>query len=140
MIEEAKALLNSQEQGVLSTFSQEKEGFPFGSVIPYILDNQGRLCCWISDLAQHTKNLSQNPKASLTITPPNLARDKARLCLLVEAREINEDIENLKAVYIERFPLAKQYLGFHDFKPVQLIVQSAYYIGGFGRAAWLEWE
>lgn len=140
MITEAKALLNAQEHAVLSTYSKEKEGFPFGSLIPYMLDSRGVITCWVSDLAQHTKNLTAYPKASLTITPADPARDKARLCLMVDVVEVTEGVEALRESYTQRFPLAKQYLSFHDFKPMELQVQSAYYIGGFGRAGWLDWN
>ena len=34
-------------------------GFPFGSVVPYCLDEQGRPLILISRIAQHTHNLQR---------------------------------------------------------------------------------
>ena len=48
---------------VLATVSPE--GVPDASYTPYILDDNGNILIFISELAQHTKNLISSPVASL---------------------------------------------------------------------------
>ena len=49
----ARELLLKEYRGVLSTHSKSMPGFPFGSVVPYCLDEQGRPLILISRIAQH---------------------------------------------------------------------------------------
>ena len=52
---------------MLSTHSLEHEGYPFGSVTPFVLMPNGNLVVYISSIAQHTLNIESNPKVCLTI-------------------------------------------------------------------------
>ncbi|MGH9816446.1 MAG: heme iron utilization protein, partial [Candidatus Acidiferrales bacterium] len=54
---EARQLLLRDYQGVLSTLSVAVSGYPFGSLVPYCLDRQGRPIILISRIAQHSKNI-----------------------------------------------------------------------------------
>jgi putative heme iron utilization protein len=53
--------------GMLSTLSLAESGYPFGSVTPYIINDEGDIAIFISHLAEHTHNIQANPKVSLTI-------------------------------------------------------------------------
>ena len=55
--------------GSLSTLSRKQAGFPFGSVMPYGLDDHGRPLFLISTMAMHTQNLQADRGASLLVTP-----------------------------------------------------------------------
>ena len=57
----ARELLLKEYRGALSTLSKAMPGFPFGSVVPYCLDEQGRPLILISRIAQHTHNLQKDP-------------------------------------------------------------------------------
>src|SRR4030095_7867389 len=63
----ARMLLKRQSVGVLSTHSVDVEGYPFGSIAPYVLNYDGAPTMLISDIAQHTRNIKRNNKVSLTI-------------------------------------------------------------------------
>jgi putative heme iron utilization protein len=65
---DARGLLLEAKAGVLSTLSRDVPGFPFGSVVPHCLDRGGLPLTLIADIAQHTKNLLADPRASLTVT------------------------------------------------------------------------
>ena len=65
--DDVQQLLRHSYQGVLSTHSVQLQGYPFGSVVPFCLDKQGRVVVLISDLAQHTKNLKQDSRCSLLV-------------------------------------------------------------------------
>jgi hypothetical protein len=61
--------VRGQHSGVLSTLSQRVEGFPFGSVAPFMLDHTGCPVILISTLAEHTKNIAADPRVSLIVQP-----------------------------------------------------------------------
>jgi len=67
----ARRLLNHQSVGVLSTHSIDVAGYPFGSIAPYTLNYDGEPAILISDIAQHTRNIKQNNKVSLTVFKPD---------------------------------------------------------------------
>ena len=66
--ERARTLMYLGRVGSLSTLSRKQPGFPFGSVMPYGLDEVGRPVFLISTMAMHTQNLQVDPHASLLVT------------------------------------------------------------------------
>ena len=66
--ERARTLMYLGRIGSLSTLSRKQPGFPFGSVMPYGLDDRGRPIFLISTMAMHTQNLQADPRASLLVT------------------------------------------------------------------------
>src|SRR5713226_9399241 len=66
--ERARTLMYVGRIGSLSTLSRRQSGFPFGSVMPYGLDDHGRPIFLISTMAMHTQNLQADPRASLLVT------------------------------------------------------------------------
>ena len=138
----ARELLLKEYQGVLSTHSKAMPGFPFGSVVPYCLDADGYPLILISDLAQHTHNLQQNPKCSLLISEHNAddAQAAARLTLLAEAKALTEP-EQIQAAaerYYRFFPHAQDYHRTHDFAFWRLEPVRWRFIAGFGAIHWIE--
>ena len=73
--ERARTLMHSGRIGTLSTLSRKQTGFPFGSLMPYGLDNEGRPIFLISTMAMHTQNLQADPRASLFVTEPDASGD-----------------------------------------------------------------
>src|SRR5690606_2377623 len=86
----ARELLLKEYQGVLSTQSKALPGYPFGSVVPYCLDEQGRPLILISRIAQHTRNLQQDGRCSLLVGERGAADIQAagRLTLLADAQQL----------------------------------------------------
>src|ERR1700674_2333714 len=66
--ERARTLVYLVRVGSLSTLSRKQPGFPFGSVMPFGLDDHGRPILLISTIAMHTQNLQADPRASLLVT------------------------------------------------------------------------
>src|SRR5580698_9936299 len=66
--ERARTLMYLGRIGSLSTLSRKQPGFPFGSIMPYGLDDQGRPIFLISTMAMHTQNLKADTRASLLVT------------------------------------------------------------------------
>src|SRR5438876_10701499 len=68
--ERARTLVCLGRTGSLSTLSRKQPGFPFGSVMPYGLDERGRRIFLISKMAMHTQYLHADPRASVLLTQP----------------------------------------------------------------------
>jgi heme iron utilization protein len=73
--ERARTLVHMGRVGSLSTLSRKRPGFPFGSLMPYGLDGQGRPIFLISTMAMHTQNLQEDARASLLVTQPDASGD-----------------------------------------------------------------
>lgn len=134
----AQQVLRQQFAGVLSTHSVEYPGYPFGSVVPFCLDESGQPLILISALAQHTRNIVANPKVALTLlerTEGNVQQD-ARLTLLADAVEVASP-EACAERYYRYFPEASGYHEQLDFRFFRLKVLQLRYIAGFGRMQWL---
>jgi len=58
-------MLRAHRYGVLSSLSKKFDGYPFGSITPYLVDHDGSLLILISAIAEHTKNILHDPRVSL---------------------------------------------------------------------------
>ncbi len=65
-----RSLLESQQHGVLATLSARHAGWPFASVTPYALTEDGQPILLLSQLAEHTRNVLADPRASLFVQAP----------------------------------------------------------------------
>jgi putative heme iron utilization protein len=99
---------------------------------------------FISTLAEHTKNLAADPRASLLVAESGQDDPLAngRVTLLGHCRRIDSDgeRERAKAVYLAVHPNAEYYIDFKDFAFWRLAVESIRYIGGYGRMSWVTLE
>ena len=139
---QARKLLDSQTYGVLSTISVEKAGFPFGSLTPYCLDKNGEVIILISDIAEHTHNIKQDPKVSLTIVEdantPNI-QTRGRITYLGYAQPIAEyEFDEILELYCRIFPDSRRYFETHGFHFYRIQLHVIRYIGGFGKIYWIE--
>lgn len=140
--ERTRTLLHRQRTGYLSTMSRRRAGFPFGSVMPYALDPQGRPLLLISKMAMHTKNLDRDPRASLLVPEDDAARDPlgaARATLVGRTAPVPEgDLEAVRDHYLERQENARYYVDYADFGFYRMEVADVYYVGGFGVMGWVD--
>jgi len=138
----ARRLLLGESYGVLSTMSLDVPGYPFGSVTPYCVDGQCRPIIYISHIAQHTKNILNDRRVSLTIVETNPSSDdvqaRGRLTCLANATAINEPDAAVQDRYFRYFPASRQYAGTHDFEFFRLDLVRVRFIGGFGQIYWVE--
>jgi len=138
--ERARTLAYVVRTGSLSTVSRKQPGFPFGSVMPYALDEHGRPIFLISTMAMHTQNLKGDPRASLLVTQPAgddpLGASRVTLVgnvLPIPASEVSE----ARRIYLERHANSKYWVDFEDFSFYRLQVVDVYYVGGFGVMGWV---
>ena len=138
--EKSRALLAACRFGVLSTQSKRLEGFPFGSLVNYALDGEGRPLLLLSGLAVHTKNLLPDARASFLVFNSSAAESAVtaeRLTLVGEIRLVpTADEAAAKVAFLERHPEAIDYIGFGDFAMYRMAIADTYYVGGFGEMGW----
>ena len=137
---EARRFLRSTRSGVLSTHSARFPGYPFGSIAPFVLDQEGNPLILISTIAEHTRNIAKNPHVSLIAFDPAASdmQAGARLTLLGEAVIADKQEGPLRARYLSYFPQASQYFDMHDFLFHRIAIRQARYIGGFGNIHWID--
>jgi hypothetical protein len=145
--ERARTLAHLVRSGALATLSRKHSGYPFASVMPYALDEQGRPLVLISSMAMHTHNLEADARASLLVAQPvtqvsgQEAGDPlaaARLTLLGEARRLADpDTRQAREVYLARHPRASYWVDFDDFSFWRLDVKDVYFVGGFAAMDWV---
>ncbi len=139
--ERARTLVYLGRIGSLSTLSRKQPGFPFGSVMPYGLDEHGRPIFLISTMAMHTQNLQADPRASLLVTQPDSTGDPlgaSRLTLLGNVLPIPESVvAEARRLYLARYANSKYWVDFEDFSFYRMDVVDVYYVGGFGVMGWV---
>ncbi|WP_263079402.1 DUF2470 domain-containing protein [Endozoicomonas sp. Mp262] len=138
---DARSLMLKEYSGILSTHSHDVPGYPFGSVMPYCLDKEGCPLILISRIAQHTKNIQENPRVSLIITESHVddAHLGARLTWIGDA-ELIEDHSEIAKRYYSFFPQSQDYHKTHRFDFYRINLVRARYIGGFGKIFWIKNE
>jgi hypothetical protein len=127
--------------GSLSTLSRKQPGFPFGSVMPYGLDDRGRPIVLISTMAMHTQNLHADSRASLLVTQPDAGGDPlgaSRVTLIGNVLAIPQpEVAEARRLYLERYANSKYWADFDDFSFRRMDVVDVYYVGGFGVMGWV---
>jgi len=136
----ARRLLNHQSVGVLSSHSIDVEGYPFGSIAPYALNYESEPTILISDIAQHTRNIKQNNKVSLTVFDQCVddPQSHGRLTWIGDAESIDPNDMATRERYLRYFPSAESYFETHDFSFYRIRLRRARFIGGFGQIFWIE--
>jgi hypothetical protein len=139
----ARLLVRQSTVGVVSTLSKNLQGYPFGSVTPFISDSDGTLFMYISDIAQHARNLYQDSRMSLVVFDQSKSsgdqNEQARVTLVGDAKIVEPDQhQTILDRYLLRFPEANAYTQAHDFNMWQVDIKRVRFIGGFGKIFWLE--
>jgi len=139
--ERALTLVYMARIGSLSTLSRKQPGFPFGSVMPYGLDEQGRPIFLISTMAMHTQNLQADPRASLLVTQDDAGSDPlgaSRVTLVGNVLPMPQsEVAEARKLYLARYANSKYWVDFEDFSFYRMDVVDVYYVGGFGVMGWV---
>ena len=140
--ERARTIVAGGRTAALSTIAPDSGGVPFGSLVAHAVDELGRPLLCLSDLAEHSRNLTADPRASIMVTEasPEAGGDplaSGRVTLLGEVTvlagpERATALACYRAVHTDAF-----YVEFSDFRLYRLEVSSARFVGGFGRMSWV---
>ncbi|MBM4133429.1 MAG: DUF2470 domain-containing protein [Nitrospira sp.] len=144
LAERARTLMHLGPIGSLCTLSLKRPGWPFGSIMPYALDSQGRPIFLISTMAMHTKNLLADARASLLVAQPEVAGDPlgaARVTLMGQVDRVPKDESDaVRHTYLARHANASYWVDFGDFAFYRMAIVDVYYVGGFGVMGWVTAE
>ena len=136
--ERARTLVARISTGTLCTLASEPEGYPYGSLVTVAFES-GNPIFLISGLAEHTKNLERDSRASLMVAetggPDPLAN--GRVTLLGPCTRIEDDGGTARTAFLAAHPNSAYYADFRDFGFWKLDVHHIRYIGGYGRMSWI---
>lgn len=140
--ERARTLVHRARAGTLATVSRRHPGHPFGSLMPYALDEAGRPLFLISSMAVHTQNLAGDARASLFVTEPDWSGDPlaaGRVTLMGGVAPVPSDARTeARAAYLARHANAAYWVDFEDFAFYRLEVADLYFVGGFAAMDWID--
>ena len=136
-------LLRSTDRAVLATLQREKSdapaGSPYASLVMMAVDQDASPIVLISTLADHTRNLLADPRASLLVDG-TVGLDEpltgARATVMGRLEKTEEPRH--RARYLARHPSAEMYAGFGDFSVWRMVVERAHIVSGFGRIHWVD--
>ena len=136
--ERARTLAAQIKTGTLCTLATEPEGYPYGSFVTVAFDGANPVFL-ISTMAEHTRNLQRDPRASLLVAESGSEDPLAngRVTLLGPCAQV-EDGGGARAAFLATHPNAAYYVDFGDFAFWKLKVESIRYIGGYGRMSWVD--
>jgi heme oxygenase (biliverdin-IX-beta and delta-forming) len=132
----ARKLLQN-DRAMLATLTAD--GWPYGSLVLSAQDDAGFPVLLLSDLAEHTRNIRRDPRASLLFdgtvgSAAPLAGP--RLTVLGEIAPASEVAARER--YMSRHADAASWAAMADFRLYRLTPARAHLVAGFGRIAWLE--
>ena len=118
---------------------EPQSGMPIVSRIGVATDGKGDLVFLASELSNHTKALSLDPRASVLVGEPGKGDPLAhpRITLIGEIEKIDrEDTQHasVRERYLQHHPKAKLYVNFLDFHFFRMNLGRANLNGGFGKA------
>jgi putative heme iron utilization protein len=136
--QDARRCLRAHRSGVLATLSAKLGGYPFGSIVPFVLDRDCRPVILISALAEHTRNLAADARASLIVHDyADDVQAGTRLTLVGDAARLADDT-GVRDRYLRQFPAARELLALGDFSFWAITPKRLLFIRGFGRIDWID--
>jgi putative heme iron utilization protein len=136
--ERARTLVAAQVTGSLATLSIEPAGYPYASFTTFALAHNQPLFL-ISRIAEHTRNLAADPRASLLVHETGNADPLAngRVTLLGRGTKLARGDIAVREAFLAVHPGAAYYVDYEDFDFWRLQLEAVRYIGGYGRMSWV---
>jgi putative heme iron utilization protein len=119
-------------------------GHPYASLVALACDHDSSPMLLLSNLAQHSRNIAADNRASLLFDgnggdhlPASEDRlAQSRLTVLGQAARCNDP--HLLARFTARHPSAAAYAGFSDFHLYRVTIGRGHLVAGFGQISWIE--
>jgi heme iron utilization protein len=132
-----RGLMRAADRAALGTLLPD--GAPYVSLVLTACAHDASPIVLISALAEHTKNLMRDARASLLFGgTAGLANPLTGARASVVGRLIADDDPALRARYVARHPEAAAYVDFHDFRLWRMTIERAHLVAGFGKIYWVE--
>lgn len=132
-------LIHCCPEASLASHSTQLPGYPFASAVEVAPDSCHRPVFVMSQLAEHTRNLLADARASLLLVAPGPGPvlQRARATLIGHCEPCHPGFDEEKR-WLRYLPDAAEYLALGDFQWFRLQPERARYVGGFGRMGWFE--
>ncbi len=129
-----RRLMRQARTAALSTLLK-RSGHPFGSLVTVACETDGTPIILLSGLAAHSRNLAEDPRASLLFEDRILGDPQtgARATVIGRVERIADD-GSARRRYLARNPDAALYADFGDFAFHRLVIEDGHLVAGFGRA------
>lgn len=135
----ARQLVRSLDRASLATALAGSDSYPYASLVMVALDHDASPILLLSDLADHSRNLASDPRASL-LFDGTVGRAEpltgARVSVQGRIAESSEPRHRMR--FLARHPSAEGYAGFKDFRIYHMAVERAHLVAGFGRIDWID--
>jgi putative heme iron utilization protein len=136
----SRRLVQATDRATLATTLPEPDGsWPYASLVLAATDYDASPLLLISTLAEHTKNLKQDRRASLMFDGTQGLDDPltgARVTVLGELQPDSDPVRLRR--FVSRHPSASLYAGFKDFSLYRMRMTRAHLVAGFGRIHWID--
>ncbi len=138
----ARIVARACRKAALSTL--DKNGAPYVSLVTLAFDHDLSPVLIISGMSAHTVNLKADPRVGFlfdgTEGHPN-PQTGPRLSLQGKATAMagHDDETRLRARFLARNQAAQGYTSFADFSLWKVEPSRSQFVGGFGRAVWIEY-
>ncbi len=139
--ETCRMLVRSARTAALATADRANDSWPYASLVETACDHAGRPILLLSDLADHTKNFTADPRVSLLFDgTAGLAAPLtgARATLQGRIEKLGDEDTALRQRYLARHPGAADYAGFGDFNFYRIMPDRFHLVAGFGRIHWID--
>jgi heme iron utilization protein len=139
----ARRLLRRARSGALATAhgaaDGDRGGWPYASLVTVACDCDAAPLFLLSQLADHTRNLQTDNRASLMVEEASRRinpQTGPRVSVLGRIEKSQD--ERHRRRFLARHPSAALYAGFADFAIYRMTIERVHYVGGFGQARWIE--
>ena len=135
---QAKQLISATKVAGLGTL--EQGGSPLVTLVNVARGEGATMLMLLSGLAKHSKNLADDPRASLLLAETAATNSDpmtlARVSLTGRAFALDRESDaSARQLFLERHPSAAVYAEFEDFSLYQFDIEGAHLVAGFGRIA-----
>lgn len=132
LVHEARCLLRGARAGSLATV---RDGQPFASLVTPAMTPDGAVLLFLSELAEHTRHLRQEPRCSLLVSgPPTGPNPQTAPRLTITGEAELDDAPVLRSRWLLHHPYARLYADLPDFAIWRIAPAAGLMVGGFGRA------
>jgi hypothetical protein len=136
----ARDLIRGADRATLATsLAHDGAIWPYASLVMVACTPDATPLLFISDLAQHTKNIQRDVHVSLLFDGTGGLEEPLtgpRLTVVGRAHETKDEAD--KARFLRRHPSAEPYSSFHDFRYYRVEPIRGHLVAGFGRIHWVE--
>lgn len=137
-VQTVRRLLRSVPRAALGTLLCET-GAPYVSLVSIATDHDGAPILLLSDLADHTRNLRADGRASLLLEDTAGREDPLAGERVTLQGRLRPSLQGRhRERYLARQPAARMYADFKDFSFYHFLLERAHLVAGFGRIHWLD--